>query len=663
MGRLTPLLYPESIAIVGANDDTTSYGGRLWNYVTRYFPGRAYAVNRRPHAIRHGWCAAELSALPEAPDVVVLATPSRTVPDLLAEAGRIGARAVIVLDRESLGRERDLRTIADAEGMLLLGPNCLGLIHGNASVPLSSSISLDRSLRPGPYAFVSQSGALMGVLHACAADTGLGLGLLVSTGSQAQIRVEDVLREIAGLDEIRAVAAYLEDLDVPLFEAAARALAAQDKRLIVLKGGMSARGGEATAAHSRSLASNGDTFRALAREVGATVVRDTDELLAALALSETSGPRLSLATISGGLAVVGTDQAVRFGLPLADLSLRTQATLCDLGVPTTNPLDLESVVSTDQQKADAIAALAADPGTDTTLVVLNDMPGLTDLLQRLGPVVDRAKNRLAVCSACSRQEDPLLQDWVAGGRSYVEGLSTALSALAALHPVQAPESTMTTALEEQLLPSDALRLLSSAGIPMARGREVATPEEACRAAAEFGYPIVLKVAHAGHRGTAGVRIGLLTQSTVRAAFEELREHVPLLMQPQAQPGLEFYVGTAADPRFGLLLFLGMGGARPERTRDVAVTRCPVDRDAIRQLLTQTAVGRWLDNAASRHLVDLDALVEVACHAVEVSLRLGPQFQSLDLNPVIVHASGATVVDAKITLTATTGVEAAFSEVL
>ena len=650
MGRLNALLRPESIAVVGANDDTSTYGGRLWGFIGRYFSGRRYAVNRRPGAIRDGHCATDLGELPEAPDVVVLVTPSRTVPDLLARAGGLGTRSVVVFDRESLGLETDLRAIADQTGTLLLGPNCLGLINANAGVPLSSSISLERGLRPGPYAYVGQSGALMGVFHARATDTGLGLGLYVSTGSQAQLRAEDFLLEIAELPEIRTVAAYLEDLDVPLFEAAARALAENGKRLIVLKGGLTAQGGRATAAHSRSLASNGDTFRLLAQEVGAVVVDDTDEMMAALAVSETPGRRLSLATISGGLSVVGTDRAVAFGLPIADLSPHTRQTLRDLGMPAANPLDMESVSSTDRQKVNAIAAMAADESTDTTLVVLNDMPGLSDFLAHLGPVVDEAKERIVVCSACSRQEDELLREWVESGRSYVDGLGATLRALASTHPPRTADAMTSPASPAQLSPDQASDILASGGIPMAEGREVATAEEALEAAAELGYPVVMKVARAGHRGVMGVRMGLRTEVDVKAAFHDLEHQTPLLIQPEAGPGLEFYVGTTVDPRFGLLLFLGMGGERLEGARDVAVARCPVDRTAVWWLLATTRVGRWLGSQNSRRLVDLDALVDIACRAVDVSLGLGPRFESLDLNPVIVHTSGATVVDGKITLT-------------
>jgi acyl-CoA synthetase (NDP forming) len=649
---LQPLLAPESIAVVGANDDPSTYGGRLWGFVARSFPGRSYAVNRRPGAVRDGFCVTDLGDLPEAPDVVVLATPSRTVPDLLAQAGAIGARSVIVLDRESLGREHDLRAIADRAGTLLLGPNCLGLINVNACVPLSSSVSLERGLgRGGPYAFVSQSGALAFVLHARAIDTGLGLGLYISTGSQAQLRVEDFLQELADHPEIRTVATYIEDQDVPRFEAAARALAESGKRLIVLKGGLTGRGGQVTAAHSRSLASNGDTFRALAAEVGAAVVRDVDELLAAVALSQSPGPRLGLATISGGLSVVGTDQAVELGLPVVDLTDQTRETLRNLGMPASNPLDMEAVASGDEQKASAVAAIAADDATDTTVLVLNDMPGLSTLLQALGPVADAAGSRLVVCSACSEQERPLLEEWVASGRSYVQSLGPTLSALAALHPPRTSGSAATPASPAQLAPLEASEILASGGVPMTESREVRSAEEARAAAAELGYPLVLKIARAGHRGSEGVRVGLQTPADVMSAFDQLGHGAPVLLQRQARPGLEFYVGTVLDPRFGLLLFLGMGGPRLEGARDVAVTRCPIDRQGIRQLLGRTAAGRWLESEVSQQLVDLGALVDVACRAVDISYNLGPRFESLDLNPVIVHASGATVVDGKITLAA------------
>jgi len=652
MGRLSCLLSPRSVAVVGANDDLTTYGGRIWRYLRRDFPGPAYAVNRRAGAVRAGQCVASLKELGEAPDAIVLATPGGVVPALLCEAGQLGVRAAVVLARESLGHEEDLRAIADEHGMHLLGPNCLGLINANASTALSSSISLERPLRRGPFALVSQSGALMGVLHARGTDIGLGLGLCISTGSQAQLRVEDFLLEIAGLEEIQAVAAYLEDLDVPLFEAAVRALEERGVRPVVLKGGLTDTGSQATSAHSRALASDGRTFQYLASEIGAITVEDPDELLAALVTSRTTGSRLHIATVSGGLGAIAADQAEKLGLTLPLPAPRTLQKLEGLAMPAlANPLDLEAVPSSAQQKVAAIAALVHDPQADCVLVIVNDMPGLDQLLDRLAPVAGEAADRLIVCSVCSDQSDELWDVWTTRGLLYLEGLSTTLRSVARLHPRDTSLKRVDVAWDGQMAPEAVLDALSSVGIPTLPTCEVDSAAEALRVAGNLGYPIVLKVARAHHRSAAGVRLGLQSGDEVAGAFDELADLGPVLVQTAVRPGLEFYVGVIADPCFGLLLMVGMGGVNVERARDIAVAHCPVEVHTVSQVIERTVVGRWLDSPASRDLVDLDALVGIAQRATELAATLGSRFRTLDLNPVVVHPSGATVVDAKITLAA------------
>jgi acetate---CoA ligase (ADP-forming) len=473
--------------------------------------------------------------------------------------------------------------------------------------------------------------------------------LFVSTGSQAQITVEDVLREIAGLDEIQAVAAYVEDFDVERFQRAATVLRECGKRLIVLKGGLSEVGGKATAAHSRSLASNGRTFRQMAMSTGAVLVRDPDELLAALTLSESGGRRVHVATISGGLSVIAADLADDLGLELPAPSAETVAAMQRVRMPGVNPLDLEAGANTFREQAGAIAALAHDQEADIALVVINDMPGLEELLAELRPVVDGAGNRIVLCSACSKQEDELWKEWVDGGRQFIEGLDSTLRALAALHPDRMEPKHITDEAPGQMSPERVHALLADAGIPSLAGREVETEEEALQAAEAMGYPVVLKVARASHRGVEGVRTGLSSRDDVIAAFAEMRGYGTVLVQPEAHAGLEFYVGLTSDPRFGLLLMIGMGGSQLERVRDIAVAPCPVQPETVWQMIGQTAVGSWLGRPASAGVVDLSALVDVACGAATLAASLGPQFQSMDLNPVIVSASGAAVIDGKITI--------------
>jgi acyl-CoA synthetase (NDP forming) len=647
LSALSSLLQATSVAVVGARDDTTTYGGRVWTYLTRTYPGAATAVNARPGAVRSGPCVAALSDVAPAPAAVVLATPAHAVIPLLEQAGAMGTKAAVVFSRDLLGREEEIRAVGTKFGLSVLGPNCLGLINTNAGVNLSSSISLERPSRPGPLAFVSQSGALMGVLHARAIDLGLGIGLCVSTGSQAMIRVEDVLLEIAARDDIRAVGAYLEDVDVLRFTAAASALRSRGIRLVALKAGSTPAGSATARAHSRALASSGQAFSHLAHELGVVAVDDPGELLTTLAVALTGGPRWHVVTPSGGIAAIAADQATVLGLDLPQPAAPRNGAAA---VPIErNPTDLDAAPSTARQKVAAVAALASDPQLDGVLVVMNDMPDADGFMTELAAVAGDGLGRVLVVSECSQQLAATWRGWVDGGAAYLPGLAPVLRAVGRVHgrmPSRPGAGRAAGITSPRLVPpGDLYAILAGTDIPVSPTREVDSSDAACAAADSLGYPVVLKVSRLEHRGAQGIRLGLADSRDVAVAYRELASRGPVLVQPQSAPGLEFYVGVRADPVFGRLLLIGAGGPSIEGMADVVIGRHPLGPERIAELVASTLVGRWLASPASGGLFDLGSLVRIAAAAMQV-MAGAPQWESLDLNPVVVHRSGATVVDAK-----------------
>jgi acyl-CoA synthetase (NDP forming) len=644
MPDLDSLLQADSVAVVGARDDTTTYGGRAWTYLIRTYQGTATAVNGRAGAVRSRPCVAALDQVDPAPEAVVLATPAHSVIGLLEQAGAMGTRAAVIFSRELFGREEQIRAVAGRFGMSVLGPNCLGLINANAGVVLSSSISLERPSRPGPLAFVSQSGALMGLLHARSIDLGLGLGLCVSTGSQAVVRAEDVLLDLAGNGDVAAVGVYLESVDVTAFTAAAQALAERSIRLVALKAGSTPAGSRAAMAHSGALAGSGAAFAALARDLGVVVVDDPGDFLTTLALASSKGPRWHVTTSSGGMAAIAADQAAALGvqLPAARGGLGTPAA----GWGGLNPTDLDAGAATTGQKLELIARLGGEPRLDGVLVVISDMPAAGDFTRQLAPVARDGGGRVFVVSECSQQLAPVWDEWVGSGLAYLPGLAPALRAIGRLHgrtPVPAEPDPVRRA--HPIPPFEVEQLLREAGLPVLPAREVGSVQEAVSAAESLGYPAVAKVSRALHRGPGRVRLDLRSADEVAAAYRELAAEGPVLVQPQSAPGLECYVGVRADPVFGRLLLLGAGGPGVEDLADVVIGRDPLDASQIRQLVASTRAGRWLASPASRALFDLGSLVPIAAAALRV-LAESPELESLDLNPFVVTEAGAIVVDAK-----------------
>ena len=671
MPYLESLLQAGSVAVVGARDDTSTYGGRAWTYLTRAFQGTATAVNARTGAVRSRRCVATLAEVDPAPEAVVLATPADTVIGLLEQAGAMGTSAAVIFSRDLFGSEEQIRAVAGQFGMSVLGPNCLGLINTNAGVILSSSISLERPSRPGPLAFVSQSGALMGLLHARSIDLGLGMGMCVSTGSQAVLRAEDFLLELAGRDDVGAVGVYLESIDVPGFTAAAEALAQRDIRLIALRAGSTSAGSRAATAHSGALAGSGEAFTALARDLGVVVVDDPGELLTTLALASSKGRRWHITTSSGGMAAIAADQATALGVELPPVPAGLGAP--PAGQARLNPTDLDAEAATTRQKLELIAELAGEPGLDGVLVVVSDMPFAGEFTRELAQVVTCGGGRVFVVSECSQQLAPVWHEWVDAGLAYLPGLAPALRAIGRLHGRtsgrgRAPDegrapgerrapgggralggTELAPAPCAQLIPPGEVQALLSeaAASGLLPAREVGSAREAASAAESLGYPVVVKVSRALHRGPRGVRLGLGDASEVAAAYRELAAEGPVLVQRQSPPGLECYIGVRADPVFGRLLLLGAGGPGVEELADIVIGRDPLEPGQIRRLVESTQFGRWLTSPASRALFDIGSLVPIAAEALRALAEM-PDLESLDLNPVVVTQEGAIVVDAKAT---------------
>ncbi len=643
---LACLLRPTSVAVVGANDDADTFGGRIWRYLSKYSQVELMAVNTRPDALEGSPVASQLSELPLVPQVVVLATPAGTVRDLVVASADVGAKALVVLSQVPAETRAEIAGIVAEAGMTLLGPGSLGLINANDSVVLSSSVSLELGTRRGPLALVAQSGALMGVLHARAMEQGLGLGLCVATGSQLQVRVEHFLAALSDDDDYLAVGAHLEDVDITLFTAAGEAFARAGRKLVVLKGGLTTPGGIAAASHSGALIGGGSAFRALATELGVLVVEQPAQLLDCLQAYTVSGRRWYFATVSGGLAAITADLAAEAGLELPALDPGLEVfppglQPHELG----NPLDLDAVPMTNAQTLTAIEQLLAEETSDGVVVVLNDKPGLEYLVSSLSGLDERQRSALQLCSECSGQYEHVWRVWTERGGAYSKGISSLIHALAATRELgsreldREPDGRLVSAVGVQ-------ERLSAAGIPVLPLVEIRRAEDLDEAISQLKLPLVLKLAGEEHRNAEEV-VPVASRREAHETFERLTSRGEVVAQVLAEPGLEFYIGINRDSVCGPVFVIGAGGPTLEAQRDVSMAIGFPDRDQVKACLAETVCGRWVLGSLGSRLVNTELLVDIALRAVTVARDMSESFAALDLNPVVVGPWGAAVVDAKL----------------
>jgi len=196
MTSIAHLLSPRSVAVIGASEDQTKFGGRLYRMLIKHgYAGTIYPINPSRETLFGIRTFASVAATPEPPDMVVMALPRDKVKPEIEAAARRGARGAIVITAkfsdagaEGAALEREIVAVARAHGMRLIGPNCLGVISPANHVVLCSSPALDvESLPVGRIGLVSQSGALMATIFDRAQAVGVGFSHCVSVGNQADL--------------------------------------------------------------------------------------------------------------------------------------------------------------------------------------------------------------------------------------------------------------------------------------------------------------------------------------------------------------------------------------------------------------------------------------------------------------------------------------------
>jgi acyl-CoA synthetase (NDP forming) len=351
--NLAALLAPRSIAIVGASGEVSKWGGSaLQNILEGGYTGKIYPVNPKGGVFFGIHSYTSIDALPEAPDLALLAVGSHQVVPMLHECvrKRVGAAIVIAAGYSETGEpgadaERELARIATEGGVTLMGPNCMGMVSNEVGLHAVGFVKLHPP--KGTLSFVSQSGN-MGVMTTNACQRrGVGIDKFASVGNEAQIGAVDILDYLRDDPNTTCVMMYIEGVDDGrrFLEVAKRTTAV--KPVVVMRAGLTEPGGKAAASHTGALAGSAAVWEAAARQAGVVTCTSTEEVVdlgSCLAyLPPLKGRRIAVITQGGGAGVVGADELSRHGLLLAELPAELYASLDPLLPPfwsRRNPLDL-----------------------------------------------------------------------------------------------------------------------------------------------------------------------------------------------------------------------------------------------------------------------------------------------------------------------------------
>jgi acetyltransferase len=676
--NLDKVFNPQNVAIIGASDVEGSVGYAIVkNFTQSGYTGKVYFVNIKKPEILGVKTYQTVDQIPETVDLAIIATPAKTVPDVMEECGRAKVKGAIIVsagfkETGPVGKalEDKVGEVAKKYGIRVIGPNCIGVIRPRINL---NATFLDKMPKSGNVAFLSQSGALGSAILDWAIHENIGFSNFVSVGSMIDVDFGDLIDHFGGDPKTKSILMYVEGItEARKFMSAARHFA-RTKPIIVVKSGKFSESAKAAASHTGSLSGEDGVYDAAFKREGNNV---------------------AIITNAGGPGVMATDALIGLGGKIAKISQKTIDSLNAVLPPFWshgNPIDVLGDAKADRYKA-ALDCALNDENVDGILLIFTQ--------QAVSESVEIAKSIVELVRNKPYQNKTILTSFMGFGAvqeannilnaNNIPTYSTPEQALktymymynyqrnidllyetpeelpvdASLpkRPIMAIRRNAAFEDREILTEDEAKKILKYYNFPVVRTAAANNVDEAVAFATEMGFPVVLKILSPQiiHKSDAGgVILNVNSPREVREAFELLIQRataynpnaqiIGVTVQPMIEKkGYEVILGGKTDPVFGPVIIFGMGGTGVELFKDVSIGLPPLNTTLIRRMMEETKVYRLLKGYRGAAPVDLKRLDETILLFSQLLVDF-PQIKEIDINPLLISEKDASILDARIVI--------------
>ncbi len=700
--KLDSIFKPKRIALIGVSNNPDSVGGiTLRNLVGGGFNGVVYPVNPKREAVFGIPCYPDVKSLPKVPDLAVIMTAAKSVPQLVRECGEAGVNGIIIMSagfKEAGEEGKQLENQVKAEkakypDMRVIGPNCLGILVPGQNMNVSFA---DGMPKKGHVAFISQSGALCTSVLDWAYDSNIGFSYFVSIGNSMDVNFGDLIDYFGQDPNTKSIVLYVESLtNARTFMSAARAFS-REKPIIVYKSGRFPESAAAAASHTGALASEDSIYDAVFHRAGLARVYDFGNIFDFTDLVGRrripKGNRLAIVTNAGGPGVMATDSLISWGGKLVQLSEETMQKLNEYLPPFWshgNPVDVLGD-ATPERFARATEIVLEDEKVDAVLVLLTP--------QAMTSPTETAE---AIAKLASNTSKSIMAAWL-GGASMHKGVQVFNQA--GIPSYQAPEQAIRAFMTlshysknlemlyetpkevpvsfqydrnelrkkylKNVFPKakilnedDSKMLVNDYGIDTTHPAPAATEDEAVALAKQKAFPVVMKIyspdiTHKSDVG--GVALNLKDEEMVRAAFRNMIktasekrpdariDGVTIQKMVDTKGAVELIIGTKKDPVFGTVMLVGMGGTSAELFKDKRLEFPPLNERLARQMLESLKIYPLLEGYRGDSPKNINKLIEVLIRMSYLAADY-PEIKELDINPLIVTPTDVIALDARIVI--------------
>ena len=702
---LEKVFNPRSVAVIGASEvPGKAAERRTRSLIEGGFEGDVYLINPKRSELFGKKAYPSITDVGKEIDLAMVVIPSRFLVSAVADSVKMGVKGVIIITA-GLGEtgedgkkiEAEILNEAAKTGVCVIGPNCSGMFSASANMNLLGVPRLEK----GPISVLAQSGNVIDSLTHYARMRGLGFSKIISLGNAIGASFADYIDYLKDDPETRVIITYLEGIKDGNRLVRKVRETIKNKPVIALKVGRSAAGARAAASHTGSLAGDDLIVDAAFRQAGIVRVANIDELFD---MAEVfcncplpRGNRVAILSEGGGDNSIAADNAEIHGMQVPVLSEETQEKIRPFllqGMPASNPIDYGGTAEENPHMITECVKVCMQSGEVDGIYITGFFGGFKDIIaphvaelekqtsRDLVKLVQQYKKPLFVNTSFARGAIKSLDILKSAGIPVMESSQRSSQCLSDLMKFAVnrqkiaqmkatrPGKKEGAGLKEifakadgeqrnNLLETESRDILQAYGLALPPAALIGNIDEAGQAAAKLPYPLAMKVVCPDiiHKSDAGgIKLNLKNEAEVLEAFEEIMSNackvttrdrvLGTLISPMAAPGQECIIGMIRDPQFGPVTMFGLGGIFVEVLKDVSFRVAPLMDEDIDEMIKEIKGYKVLAGIRGEKARDLDAIRHILARISDIAID-HPEIQEVDLNPVIVHEKGASIVDSRM----------------
>jgi len=696
---------PRSVAVIGASEvPGKASERRTRSLIEGGYEGNIYLINPKRSELFGRKAYPSITEIDGEVDLVMIVVAPRFLTSAVADSVKMGAKGIIIITaglgesgEEGKNIEAEILEEAATTGAFVIGPNCSGMFSASAKMNFLGVPKIQR----GPISVLAQSGNVIDSLTHYARMRGVGFSKIISVGNAIGVNFHEYIDYLKDDPDTKVIMTYLEGIKEGNSLVRVVRETAKKKPVIALKVGRSSAGARAAASHTGSLAGDEVIVDAAFRQAGIVRVSNADELFDMAEVFASSplpkGNKVAILSEGGGDNSIAADNAEKYGMDVPVLSTETQEKMKPFlleGMPASNPIDYGGTAEENPHMiAECVKVCMEDDQVDGIFITgffggFKDIiaPHVAELEEKAShdmvDLVQKYTKPLFVHTSFARDQIKSLDILKAAGVPVIESSERTAQCLSALMHFSINQKKITRmhiptgaakdrpyvkklfqkVREEKrhnLLETESRELLKEYHISLPEAELADSIEKAIEIGNAMRYPLAMKVVSPDiiHKSDAGgIKLGLNNREDIKTAFKEITTNaekvvekkniIGTLISPMAKKGQECIIGMIRDAQFGPVIMFGLGGIFVEVLKDVSFRVTPLAAEDIDEMVKEIKGYKILTGIRGEKPKDIDAIKDILARLSEIAID-NPEIKEIDLNPVIVHEKGASIVDSRV----------------